>query len=171
VERGVAVEKSLAAENGVTVKKGLAAERGVAVEKDVAAERGMDGERGIELKTVAADLNDYSFSDRVDLIYSCGALQYIRPERRADRFACMKAVTKQGGLHVLFAFVEQPDAPKSHDWGQNEFFYTGEELLGYYLDWEILHSYEYRFSCRSGGVPHVHAARVLAARKALLDRL
>jgi tellurite methyltransferase len=115
------------------------------------------------------DINTFEIQQPVDVLYSIGALQYIRPELREQRFCYWKQMTGTGGIHFLFAFFVRPDAPLSPDWGSEEYPYERDELQRYYLDWEILHSYEYRFPCDSGGVPHVHAARVLVARNSNRD--
>lgn len=121
---------------------------------------------GVEIETVTGDMNDGIPAGRYDLVYSIGALQYIRPELRNAAFERMAAATNGGGLHVLFAFTEVPEIPPSHDWAPNEYFYRPGELEAYYsTGWDVLHTRLYTFDCSSGGVPHRHAATELIVRK------
>lgn len=126
------------------------------------AERLAD-ERGVTIQTRQADVNDLQFA-AVDVVYSCGALQYLRPENRERQFGRFKHDTTPGGIHVMFAFVEHPDVSEAPDWGDNEHFYERGELRSYYDDWEILAEDEFVFEDDSGGEPHRHAVETLVAR-------
>ncbi|WP_227352705.1 methyltransferase domain-containing protein [Haladaptatus salinisoli] len=121
-------------------------------------------ERGVEIRTREADVNDLDFP-AMDAVYSCGTLQYLRPENRVRQFERFKADTTDGGIHVLFAFVDHPDIPTPPDWGANEHFYDPGELRSYYDDWTVLADDEFVFDDDSGGEPHRHAAETLVARK------
>ncbi|WP_458206881.1 methyltransferase domain-containing protein [Haladaptatus sp. NG-SE-30] len=121
-------------------------------------------ERGVEIQTREADVNDLDFP-AMDVVYSCGTLQYLRPENRERQFDQFKSDTTNDGIHVLFAFVDHPDVPPAPDWGENEHFYEQGELRSYYDDWEIVDEDEFIFDDDSGGEPHQHAAVTLVARK------
>ncbi|EFW92127.1 Methyltransferase type 12 [Haladaptatus paucihalophilus DX253] len=121
-------------------------------------------ERGVQLQTKEADINDLDFPS-MDVVYSCGALQYLRPENRDAQFERFKAATTDGGIHVLFAFVDHPGIPTPPDWGDNEHFYQPGELRGYYDDWEVLEEDELVFDDNSGGEPHQHAAETIIVEK------
>ncbi|MFD0698270.1 methyltransferase domain-containing protein [Paenibacillus sp. GCM10027628] len=122
-------------------------------------------EFSVRLDVEEADINDFQPQQAVNLLYTIGALQYVRPDRRWEQFANWKANTVAGGLHVLFAFNDHPDVLVAPDWGRNEYLYALGELQTYYADWELLYVEEYIFDCQSSGIPHQHAATVLIARK------
>lgn len=119
----------------------------------------------VALKTLEEDINDLILLEEVDIIYSIGTLQYLKPENRKRQFEHFKASTREGGLHILFAFIEHPEVDIAPDWGKNEYLYGREELQSYYLDWDILDTYEYIFDCNSSGILHCHAAGVVIAKK------
>ncbi|WP_049971753.1 methyltransferase domain-containing protein [Haladaptatus cibarius] len=118
----------------------------------------------VVIQTREADVNDLDFP-AMDVVYSCGVLQYLRPENRTEQFEQFKTSTTDGGIHVLFAFVNHPDVPTAPDWSDNEYFYEPGELREYYDDWEVVEEDEFVFDDDSGGEPHQHAAETLVARK------
>jgi tellurite methyltransferase len=120
--------------------------------------------RGVPLETIEADANDLSLPDSVDVVYSAGTLQYIRPENRDRQFQRFKEATTSGGIHAMFAFVDHPEIPTPPDWTENEHFYARGELADYYDDWETLQLQELVFDDDSGGEPHQHAAEIVFAR-------
>ena len=121
-------------------------------------------DRGVEISTCQANANVLTFPDPVDILTSCGAVQYIRPEIRPRQFERFRDATIPGGLHGIFAFENHPDIPRAPDMTDNEYRFEPGELDGYYDDWETLHSEQVIFEDDSGGVPHKHAARILIAR-------
>lgn len=123
---------------------------------------------GLTIQTQQASLVDVTLTGPVDVLYASGAITYLPPELRAERFAHFKAVTPIGGIHVFNAFVEKPYMPLAPDWGADEFHFRSGEIPGHYWDWEILHVNAFEFDCNSSGVPHRHAMEVLIARKVLV---
>ncbi|MCO8244628.1 MULTISPECIES: methyltransferase domain-containing protein [unclassified Haladaptatus] len=121
-------------------------------------------ERDVHIQTRTADINDLDFP-AMDVVYSCGALQYLRPDNRESQFERFKTATTDGGIHVLFAFVDHPEIPTAPDWGDNEFFYEQGELGSYYDDWDLLAEDEFVFDDESGGEPHQHAAETIVVAK------
>ena len=122
-------------------------------------------QRGVEIHTVEADANDYDPPKGMDLVFSSGAVQYIRPENRPRQFERFKAATTPGGINSIFAFVDHPEIPPAPDRTDNEYPFERDELQDYYADWEPLHTEELIFDDDSGGEPHQHAARMHVARK------
>lgn len=122
-------------------------------------------EMNVMVRTLEGNLNDLLLSGEFDVVYSCGALEYIEPQNRARQFTHFQEHTVPGGIHFLFVFIEHPEIELAPDWGSNEYLYGREELPSYYAEWTTLESYEYIFPCNSSGVPHQHAARVLIAKK------
>ena len=121
--------------------------------------------RGVTLQTVEADANDVTLTGAVDVVYSAGAVQYIRPENRERQFGQFKEQTTAGGVHAMFAFVDHPDIPTAPDWTENEHFYGRGELAEYYEDWDVIEETEIIFDDESGSETHQHAAEILYARK------
>lgn len=146
------------AANGMRVLAVDVARNGLAKAERLAADR------GVELDTLLADVNSLSLAALVDLVYSIGTIQYLRPEHRESRFAHLRARTRPGGVHALFAFVDR-DLPPAPDWGDNEFLYESGELDGYYDDWETCFAEAFVFDDDSGGHPHQHAAEERVYRR------
>ncbi|WP_435348754.1 SAM-dependent methyltransferase [Haloarchaeobius sp. HRN-SO-5] len=131
----------------------------------LAKARRLADERGVEVRTLEADVNDLAVPEPVDVVYSVGAVQYLRPENRRRQFRALQAATTPGGVHVVFAFVDHPDVPTPPDWTENEHFYDPAELADYYSTWTTLDAESIVFEDDSGGEPHEHAAEVLFAQK------
>ena len=122
-------------------------------------------EKGVEIKTIHADLNDYSLKEKYDVIFSTGSLQYIPKESRKDRFEEYKEYTVEGGLNVMSVFVKKPFIEEAPDAEESAELYKSGELMMYYHDWKILFTAEKIFDCDSGGVPHRHAIDRVIAKK------
>lgn len=115
-------------------------------------------EEGVGMRAEEGDVNTLNFAGPFHLVYSIGTIQYLWPENREERFAHFREQTIPGGIHALFAFVENPDLPPAPDLMEEEYLYQPGELPGYYSGWEVLHSHSFVFEDNSGGVPHRHAA-------------
>lgn len=117
---------------------------------------------GVTVRTIRGDANHLALPETVDVLYSAGTIQYVRPENRREAFERFKGATASGGVHAMFAFVDCVPTPP--DWTENEHFYARGELAGYYEDWDVIRSRAFVFDDDSGGEPHQHAAEVLFAR-------
>lgn len=122
-------------------------------------------ERGVTLRTEAADLNAYAPRAGYGLVYSIGTVQYIAPENRAGQFDRLKAATVPGGINAVFAFANRPDVPPAPDFEPDEHPFEPGELRSYYGGWEILHERGFVFDDDSEGAPHKHAAEELIVHK------
>lgn len=122
-------------------------------------------ERGVTIETVRADANELAFEAPVDVVFSSGAVQFIRPRVRPRQFDRFEEATLPGGLHSVFAFVDHPEIPEPPDHTDDQYLFGRDELQGYYEGWETLYSEEVVFDDDSGGEPHQHAARIHVARK------
>lgn len=127
--------------------------------------RRLADERGVEITTIEADANEFEFPEPVDVVFSSGAVQFIRPEVRPRQFERFRRATNPGGVHAIFAFVDHPDVPPAPDTTGDQYLFDRDELQGYYERWETLRSEETIFDDDSGGIPHQHAARIHVARK------
>lgn len=121
-------------------------------------------ERGVELTTMRADANEFEFPHPMDVVFSSGTVQFIRPEVRNRQFDRFQRRTKTGGVHAIFAFVDHPEIPPAPDTTDDQYLFGRDELQGYYENWETLQSEEIIFDDDSGGIPHQHAARIHIAR-------
>ena len=126
--------------------------------------RRLAANHGVSITTVHADANELRFTESFDIVFSSGAVQFIRPDIRARQFARFKEATTPGGLHAIFAFVDHPDVPPAPDTTDDQYLFERDELQSYYETWETVASEEIIFADDSGGVPHKHAARVHFAR-------
>lgn len=61
--------------------------------------------------------------------------------------------------------MRKPFIEKAPDAEETAHIYKSGELMGYYWDWEILHSIEEIFDCMSSGMPHKHAVNRIIARR------
>ena len=122
-------------------------------------------ERELEIATLRADINNIQLRREPVVIFSSGALQFIRPDVRNRQFSRFKATTRSGGLHAMFAFVDHPDIPQAPDTTDDQIPFGRTELQSYYDDWETVYSEEVRFWDDSGGDVHEHAARIHLAGK------
>lgn len=121
-------------------------------------------ENGVAVTTIRADINEFELSEPMDVVFSSGAVQFIRPAVRRRQIERFKEMTSADGLHAMFAFVDHPDIPPPPDHTDNQYPLERDELQAYYEGWETLYSEEIIFDDDSGDVPHKHAARVHIAR-------
>jgi len=122
-------------------------------------------EMGVQVKTILANIVDYALDDIYEVIFSTGALHYLPPEVRAQRYQDYKEHTAPKGINALSVFVHKPFIPKAPDSEETAHAYRSGELMGYYWNWEILYCAEEIFDCMSSGVPHQHAVNRIIARK------
>ena len=128
-------------------------------------------EAGVDVATVHADIAEYDLVDTYDVVFSTGAVHYLPPEARRDRFEHFKAHTPRDGVNAHSALVGKPFLPPAPDANPGVVLFTSGELMSYYWDWEILYCAEEIFACSSGGAPHQHAVnRVIARRYASSER-
>lgn len=121
-------------------------------------------ERGVELTTLEADANELEVPELVDVVFSVGTVQFIRPGVRKRQFERFQQATNPGGIHAIFAFVDHPDIPPAPDTTDDQYLFDRDELQAYYDGWDTLSSEEIIFDDDSGGIPHQHAARIHIAR-------
>ena len=122
-------------------------------------------EVGVKIKIIQADIVTYEIEDTYDVIFSTGALQYLSPEVRNQRFQNYKESTSPNGINALSVFVRKPFIPRAPDAEETAYLYKSGELMSYYWDWEILYCVEEIFDCMSSGVPHKHAVNRIIARR------
>jgi cyclopropane fatty-acyl-phospholipid synthase-like methyltransferase len=131
----------------------------------LAKARRLAADRGVELACVRGDVNTVGLAGPVDVLYSIGTIQYLRPSVRASQFAHWRRQTRPGGVHALFAFVDRAEIPPAPDWRAGEHLFDPGELAAYYDGWERCFERSVVFEDDSGGDPHRHAAEEVVVRK------
>ena len=118
----------------------------------------------VNVRAFRANLWDYRFDEKYDILYSSGVLHYIKPELRDEVMANYKTNVNENGLVAFHAFVSKPFISPAPDDDYHHLWKSGQ-LFTYFADWYIELCEEYIFDCNSSGIPHRHAANRLFARK------
>jgi tellurite methyltransferase len=119
----------------------------------------------VPVRAFKANLWDYRLDAGYDILWSSGALHYIKPELRDEIMGNYRTHTNPGGLHAFHVFVRKPFiAPAPEHEAHNHMWRSGE-LFTYYHEWKIEQCSEYIFDCNSSGIPHRHAANRVFARR------
>ncbi|MCL2197808.1 MAG: methyltransferase domain-containing protein [Defluviitaleaceae bacterium] len=118
----------------------------------------------VNVRAFRANIWDYRLEENYDILFSSGALHYIKPKLRDEIMQNYKSHVNQNGLVAFHVFVKKPfitAAPEkenhSHEWKSGQ-------LFTYFHDWYIEDCMEYVFDCNSSGIPHQHAANRLFAK-------
>ena len=120
---------------------------------------------GIKLNAFAADLTEYEFVHKYDVIISFGTLHFVYKDDWKKFIKKAKEHTNPGGIHIIQLFSDA--VPASDDIAS---FAVGlakdGEIRELYGDWEILQFKTYVFEDEHPGVPkHLHASNKIVARK------
>lgn len=118
----------------------------------------------VSVNAYTADILSYRLDNNYDILYSSGALHYIKPELCDEIIDNYQIHTNMKGLHAFNVFVEKPfiALPPEHE--EHSCFWRSGQLLTYYADWFIEYFTESVFDCDSSGIPHRHAMNTLHAR-------
>ena len=118
----------------------------------------------VHVRTFRANMWDYRLDEKYDVLFSSGALHFIKPELRDEVIKNYKDHVNDNGIVALHVFVKKPfiSAPAKKE--ENSFHWKSGQLFTYFHDWYIEHCTEYVFDCNSSGIPHQHAANRLFAR-------
>ncbi|MDR0220030.1 MAG: methyltransferase domain-containing protein [Lachnospiraceae bacterium] len=120
---------------------------------------------GVGLNAFVADICDYQLDSPYDILFSSGALHYIRPERRKEIFKNYQTFTNENGLHAFNAYVAKPFIAPAPEKETKSYLWDSGRLLTIYRDWLIEGSAEYVMDCQVAGKPHKQAVNELFARK------
>jgi len=118
----------------------------------------------VHVRTFRANMWDYRLEEKYDVLFSSGALHYIKPELRDEVMANYKTHVNDNGIVALHVFVEKPFISAPPEKEENSFHWKSGQLFTYFHDWYIEHCTEYVFDCNSSGIPHRHAANRLFAK-------
>lgn len=119
----------------------------------------------LNIKVFQADINEYELTERYDIIFSSGTIQYLLPENRSQFIKNLKDKTNINGLNVLQTFVSKTFVDVAPDAESNEHLWSSGELLMLYKDWMTEHFVEEIKPCNSSGVPHMHVHNRIWSRK------
>jgi tellurite methyltransferase len=119
----------------------------------------------VPVRTFRANLWDYRLSEPYDILYSSGALHYIRPQLRDEIMENYRANVNGGGIVMFQVFVAKPFVAPPPEIEEHAHLWRSGQLSGYFHDWFFAHCSENVFDCDSSGIPHRHADnRLLAIR-------
>jgi len=118
----------------------------------------------VHVRTFRANMWDYRLDVEYDVLFSSGALHYIKPALRDEVMENYKAHVSENGIVTLHVFVEKPFISAPPEKEENSFHWKSGQLFTYFHDWYIVNCMEYVFDCNSSGIPHRHAANRLYAR-------
>jgi len=119
----------------------------------------------VPVRTFRADLCDYRLEDSYDILFSSGALHYIRPQLRDEIMENYRSHVNDGGIAMFQVFVAKPFIASPPEIEEHAYLWKSGQLFGYFHDWRIAHCSENVFDCDSSGVPHQHADNRMLAIK------
>ena len=124
---------------------------------------------GQKINFFKADIMNYEIETNFDIIFACGAMQYVPLKERARIFKMFQEQTNAGGLNVVNAIVEKSFVDPAPNWDENAFLYETAEIFKYYgADWKFELMEENYFDCEVKNIPrHSHCMDQLIARKIL----
>jgi tellurite methyltransferase len=119
----------------------------------------------VHVNVFKANIRDYRLDSEYDILYSSGALHYIKPELQNEIIDNYQKHTHINGLNAFNVFVEKPFIAPPPEYEEHSYFWQSGQLLTYYHDWFIEDFSEFVFDCNSSGRLHRHAMNLLFARK------
>ncbi|MCL2717411.1 MAG: helix-turn-helix domain-containing protein [Lachnospiraceae bacterium] len=119
----------------------------------------------VNVNVFKANISDYRLDKKYDILYSSGALHYIKPELRSEIIADYRKHTAEDGLNVFNVFINKPFIASPPEDEKYSYFWQSGELLTHYHDWFIEDFSEIIFDCNSSGIGHQHAMNVMYAKK------
>jgi tellurite methyltransferase len=120
---------------------------------------------GVRVNVFKADVLDFRLDTNFDILFSSGALHYIRPELRNEIFSNYKQFTNPKGIHFFNVFIKKSFIAPAPDEEPSSCKWVSGELLTNYHDWLIHDCSEVVFNCNSSGIPHKHAMNKIVAQK------
>jgi tellurite methyltransferase len=121
----------------------------------------------VNVRVFRANIWDYRLDEKYDVLFSSGALHYIKPDLRDEVMANYKANVNENGIVTFHVFVKKPFIAPPPEKEANSHHWKSGQLFMYFHDWFIEDCMEYVFDCNSSGVPHRHAANRLYARRGI----
>jgi tellurite methyltransferase len=119
----------------------------------------------LSIQAFQADLNEFRLDKKYDVLFSTGALHYLKPQLRDGIISHYKEYTQTGGLNAFSVLIQKPFIEKAPDAEPTANLWRSGEILTCYHDWEVLFFEETIFDCNSSGIAHRHAVNRILARK------
>ena len=136
-------------------------------DKNLETAKELSVKAGLKINFFNANIMDYQIETKFDVIFACGALQYIPQKERSRIFKMIQTQTNPGGLNVVNAIVEKRFVAPAPDWDKNAYLYETAELFKYYgAEWKFELMEEIYFDCANKNIPrHKHCMDQLIAKK------
>jgi tellurite methyltransferase len=123
------------------------------------------GQKHLKINTFVADMREYEFPGKFDLIFSMGCLQFVTRQEWQKIIRRMQDATLPGGYNVIGILTDAKPEPEDIKGFMRGLFKEGE-LFELYAGWEIIQQVSYQFrDLHLGGFVHEHAANEIIARK------
>ena len=121
--------------------------------------------RGVKINAFVADINDFETSDKFDIVYSTGTIQYLFSDRIEAFFEKIKDMVNVGGYVYFNVFVDKPFLELPPDWDKEEKMWKTGQLFSYLADWELCKVDEVIFEDYSAGLKHYHCMDTVIAKR------
>ena len=121
--------------------------------------------RGVKINAFVADINDFEISDKFDIVYSTGTIQYLFSDRIEAFFEKIKDMVNVGGYVYFNVFVDKPFLELPPDWDKEEKMWKTGQLFSYLADWELCKVDEVIFEDYSAGLKHYHCMDTVIAKR------
>ena len=121
--------------------------------------------RGVEINAFVADINDFEISEKFDIVYSTGTIQYLFSDRIEAFFEKIKDMVNVGGYVYFNVFVDKPFLELPPDWDKEEKMWKTGQLFSYLADWELCKVDEIIFEDYSAGLKHYHCMDTVIAKR------
>lgn len=118
----------------------------------------------VSVRAFKADIWEFRLDEKYDIIYSSGALHYIKPELRKEIVENYKQNISKDGIVALHVFVDKPFILPPPEKEMNSHMWKSGQLFTYFHDWYFQFCDEEIFDCNSSGILHQHAANRLIAK-------
>jgi len=119
----------------------------------------------VSINAFKANILDYRLNCKYDVLFSSGALHYIKPDLRGEIMRNYIEHTNIEGINAFHVFVKKPFINPAPEKEAQSFPWLSGQLFTYYHDWFIEDCTEYVFHCNSSGIPHQHVANKIYARR------
>lgn len=119
----------------------------------------------VNVNAFVADINDFEITEKFDVIYSTGTIQYLFDENIDEFFKKINNITNIGGLVYFNVFVEKPFLELPPDWDKEEKMWKTGDLFKHFSDWKIHSIDEIIFEDNSAGIKHYHCMDTIMAEK------
>ena len=122
-------------------------------------------ENGVKINAYVDDINVFETSEKYDIIYSSGTIQYLFEENKKGFFDKLEKITNKNGFVFFNVFVEKPFLELPPDWDKEEKMWKPGELFSYLPNWKFHRIDEVIFEDDSNGVLHYHCMDTIICEK------